>query len=956
MTVHLRPHRLIRALLVLWLGVAPIAASPTPSPAKSPPFPQEGSDLKPDPAAHFGTLPDGLRYVILPNSQSKGRVSLRLLVLAGSLQEADDQRGIAHFLEHMAFNGSTHYPAGTLVEFFQRMGMKFGADLNANTNFDRTVYLLELAHSDDATVAEGLQVFSDDMAGLLLTDEEINKQRGVILSEIRARDSVGYRTFVARTEAMLGTTRFPSRRPEGLTEVITKAQRDRFVDFWNTWYRPERIVVIVVGDFSDPGTVEKMIATAFANLTARAPARPEPSLGELAKFDGVRPIFHSEPEAPATQITLTSISPHTQEPDTAAFHIKRLPRGLALAMLNRRFSVLSKKENAVFRSAHVTVGEHFKFFHEANVDVSCKAEQWSAALAMGEEELRRALEHGFTPGELAVAAAELTNHLEQAAKTAPSRPSNRLADELVQRLIVGSVFTTPADDLARLKPALDKITPGDCLNGLKELFPPAGWFVMVAGNAKITGDPAAAITAAYNEAHAAAVTAPETDKKAVWDYTDFGAPGEVAKREHIADLDVELVTFKNGVRLNLKKTGFEAGRIAIGARVGNGEITQPLDQPGLGRLAFSTFTRGGFGKHSLDDLRSLFAGKNIGWRFGASSDAFRLSGSTTRDDLLLEMQLLAAHLTDAGYRPEALRAARQELEQQYLSFKHTAAGPLNTEIANLIAGGDRRFGLPPQEIMMARNLDEVKAWLTPQLIRGALEVVLVGDLDIDATIGAAAKTIGALPPREPKPALAELKKVKFPAQPFAKNYVIDSEIPKATVLLYWPTDDAFDVRRHRQTNMLETILSDRLRVKVREELGGSYSPHAENRASDTFPGYGYLVASIDVDPSSAQKISGLVVDLADELAQKGVTDDQLERVRQPMLTEHKEAERMNAYWAGVLARAQEKPEVLDWARSRLSDIETTTTSELSALAKKYLSRDRVSRATILPAAKPSPTP
>lgn len=952
-TVHLLPHLLARTLLVLLLSVAPVAASPAPSPPKSVPFPQEGSDLKPDPLAHFGALTNGVRYVVLPNPEPKGRVSLRLLVLAGSLHEADDQRGIAHFLEHMAFNGSVHHPPGTLVEFFQRMGMKFGADLNANTNFDRTVYLLELARSDDTTIEEGLQVLSDDAAGLLLTDEETNKERGVVLSELRARDSVGYRSFVARTEAMFGTTLFPRRMPEGLAEVITKAPRDRFTDFWNTWYRPEKIVVIVVGDFSDAGAVEKMIATAFANLTARGPARPEPSLGELAKFDGVRPIFHAEPEAPATQVSLTSISAYTKEPDTAALHIKRLPRMLALAMLNRRFSILSKKENSVFRSAHVSVGEHFKFFHEANLDISCKAEQWGAALALGEEELRRALERGFTPAELAEAAADLTNHLEQAAKTAPSRPSNRLADDLVQLLVVGNVFTTPGDELARLKPAIEKITPSDCQNALKDAFPAGGRFVMVAGNAKISGDPAAAITAAYDEAHAVAVAAPEADKKVAWDYTDFGAPGEIAKREHVADLNVELVTFKNGVRLNLKKTDFEAGRIRTSARVGNGAMTEPVGQRGLGALALGTFTRGGFGKYSLDDLRRVLAGKNVGWRFGPAPDAFRFEGGTTPDDLLLELQLLAAQLTDAGYRPEALRAARQELNQRYLSFKHSVAGPLTTEIANLLADGDPRFGWPAEEVMMTRNFDELKAWLTPQLAHGPLEVALVGDLDIEASIAAAAKTIGALPSREAKPALTELKKVKFPAQPFTKNYVIESEIPKGAVLLYWPTEDALDEHRTRRLNVLEHILNDRLRVKLREELGVTYSPRVENFASDTFPGYGYIVANIDVDPQSATKVSEFAVDLADELAQKGVTEDQLNRARQPMLTAIKDSLRSNGYWLFVLALAQEKPEALDWPRSRLPDIGAITTAELSALAKKYLGRDRVSRATILPATKPT---
>ncbi|MFL6520060.1 MAG: M16 family metallopeptidase [Chthoniobacterales bacterium] len=952
--MHLLPRRFPRHLLVLLLAAGLIAASPAPSPPKNLPFPQEGSDLKPDPAAHFGILPNGVRYVIRPNLEPKGRVALRLLVLAGSLDEADDQRGIAHFLEHMAFNGSTHYPAGTLVEFFQRMGMQLGADANANTNFDHTLYLLELAHSDDATLAEGLRIFRDDADGLLLTQDEINRERGVILSEKRARDSIGYRTFVARFEAVLGTTLLPRRLPIGLPDVIANAQRERFADFWNTWYRPEKMVLVVVGDFPDVGAVEKMITTAFADLKPRAASRPEPSLGEPARFDGIRAFFHPEPEAPNTQISLTNIISYARAPDTAGRRIKELPRMLALAMLNRRFSILVKKERSPIITAHAIVSDQFNFLRTASVDLSCRADSWPAALALGEQELRRAIEHGFTPGEFNEAVTSLTNHLEQASKSAGTRHSNRLADEIVHGLMMGEVFTTPADDLALLKPALNKITPSDCLAALKDAFPPSGRFVMVAGDAKIFGDPPTAIATKYNEAHAVAVVPPEADRKSAWGYTDFGPAGEIAKRQHVADLDIELVTFKNGVRLNLKKTDFEAGRIASSARVGNGAMTEPLNQRGLATLALGTFTRGGLGKHSADDLRDLFAGKNVGWHFGPSPDSFRFGGATTPEDLLLELQLLAAQLTDAGYRPEALRTARQELNQRYRTFKHSVAGPMTTEIANLLADGDPRFGWPAEEVMMSRNFDELKAWLTPQLAHGPLEVALVGDLDIEASIGAAAKTIGALPAREPKPALTELKKVKFPAHPFTKNYVIESEIPKGAVLLYWPTEDAFDEHRTRRLNVLEAVLADRLRVKLREELGVTYSPHLDNFASDTFPGYGYVVASIDVDPQSAAKVSEVAVDLADELAQKGVTEDQLNRAREPKLAAYKDSLRKNGYWLSVLALAQEKPEALDWARSRLPDIASITTAELSALAKKYLARDRVSRVTISPEKKTTP--
>lgn len=940
---------LCRLLFTLGLAVLPVAQAKEKSPAKTIAFPQEESDLKPDPAARFGKLENGIRYVIQSNREPRDRASLRLLIFAGSLHEADDQRGLAHFLEHMAFNGSKHYPPGKLIEFFQRMGMSFGADVNANTSFDRTIYQLELAHADTPTLLEGMRVFGDYADGLLLTREQIEQERGVILSEKRARDSTGYREFVAQFEAMLGSTLLPKRLAIGVPEVITKAKRERFLDFWNTWYRPENMVVVAVGDWADEAAVEKIVREHFGNLQARAPPREKPALGKLPKFSGVRAIFHAEPEAPATNIAIASITPFAHQPDTATRRRDQLRRNLALAMLNRRFTILGKKENAPITSAWASVSEQFDFLTDSRVQLVCKSEQWASALAAGEQELRRALEHGFTAGELAEAVANLSNQLEQGAKSASTRRSNFLADTIVGTLLSRDVFTTPASDLALLKPALDALTPANCQAALREDFSGSGRFVSVTGNAKITGDAMAAVTLAYEQAHAIAVTPPDADKKIEWGYSDFGPPGTITKREHIADLDIVLVTFENGARLSLKRTDFEAGRINLSARVGNGSISEPADKRGLSMIARGTLGPGGLGKHSADDLRQLFAGKNVGWQFSPEIDALQFTGRTTRDDLLLQLQLFSAGLTDPGYRPEALRVARKGLDQLYLSFKHTVNGPLALEIANLLANGDHRFGLPQHDVMMTRNLEEVKAWLNPQLAHGGLEVAIVGDLDMEATIEAATRTIGALPRREPKPALEELKKVTFPAQPFTNNYVIDSEIPKGIVHLYWPTEDGLDARRGRRFLILGEILEDRLRIKVREELGATYSARIQSESSQIFPGYGYLSASIDVEPSAAGKISDLAIDIADELSRKGVTDDEFNRAREPILSYFRQSLRENNYWLNaVLGGAQEKPERLEWARTRIADTEAITPAEISALAAKYLGRQRVSRATILP--------
>ncbi|KXU36084.1 peptidase M16 [Cephaloticoccus capnophilus] len=916
------------------------------------------ASLVPDPVLRTGELPNGLRYAIYPNKEPQGRASLQLVVLAGSLHETEEQRGLAHFLEHMAFNGSTHYPPGTLIEFFQRMGMSFGGDTNAFTSFDRTQYRLELPRTDADTLAEGLRVLSDYAGGLLLLDEEIDRERGVILNEKRARDSVAYRSFVAQFGAMLPAARLPQRLPIGLESVIEEAGRDRFVDFWDTWYRPERMIVVAVGDF-DVEAAEGQIRDTFVPLVARAPARELPDMGRVTELEEPHLFYHYEPEAPGTDVILTWLRPYKEAPDSVEKRLAELPRNLALAMLNRRYSELAKGEDAPFNTARATAGDYYRFVEEAEITVSTNPKLWRKALQVGEQELRRALEHGFQPDELAEVVADFKNALAQSVRGAPTRHSSQLSSEIAEALFTDTVFTSPEFDLALLEAPLAQVTPEDCLAALREAFEGDGFYVSVIGNAKLSvdksGNASAAlaeqeILAAFQASHSEPVAPPAVRETSEWAYASWGEPGAVISDERVEDLDLRLVRFANGVRLNLKQTDFEKGPIYVSLRVGEGELTAPAEQaPGIGDLAGATFDAGGLGAHSADELRRILAGHTVGVGFTVGVDAFTLAGATTSEDLRLQLQLMTAKLTDPGWRPEALRQARKQLEQLYLSFKYTTGGPLVTEVANLLASGDPRFGLPEKDVMLSRNLEEAREWIDPELASGPLEVAVVGDFEPEAVIAAVAETLGALPQRAERRALDERKQVRFPAQPFNKNYGIPTEIDKGDVRVYWPSHDALDVRRSRRLSLLGAVLDDRLRLKVRQEIGGSYSPYAGNVASNVFPGYGYFQAICVVDPSQAEQIADLIVEIGDDLARNGVTADELERARQPVMTSVRDSLRNNTYWLrSVLSRAQEKPEVIDWARSRVSDIESITAEELSELAKTYLPATRASRVIILP--------
>src|SRR5690606_31979145 len=312
------------------------------------------------------------------------------------------------------------------------------------------------------------------------------------------------------------------------------------------------------------------------------------------------------------------------------------------------------------------------------------------------------------------------------------------------------------------------------------------YHVSVVGNTALPDDPVAAIRAAYDAARALPVAPPDATADDTFAYTDFGPAGTVAAREHIVDLDLTLVTFANGVRLNLKKTDFEADTIHLAARVGVGQLAEPRDQPGLAWFSGLTFTAGGLGRHSADDLARLLAGRNVGLGYRAGSDALVFNGSTTPADLALQLQLLAAQITDPGYRPEALRTARKAIEQFYNRLETTPSGPLQIDIPRRLVGGDPRFGLPTRADALAHTLDDVRAWLAPQLADGLTAFALAGYPDPNAAIAAVAAAVGAVPDRAAKPPLEDARALPLPAEPVVATLPVTPAIPKRVLAFYWP--------------------------------------------------------------------------------------------------------------------------------------------------------------------------
>lgn len=937
--------------LLLALALRAVAV-PLSAPAAD--WPHAKSDIPVDPAVTWGRLDNGLRYAILPNAEPKDRVSVRLLVETGALMETDAQRGLAHFIEHMGFNGTRNFAPGQLVEYFQRLGMAFGPDTNASTGFDRTQYQVELPKNDAESLREAFKALRDYADGLLFLPEEIEQERGVILAEKRDRDSADFRAMEAEFGFVLPAALLPNRFPIGTENIIRTAPREQFLDFYNTWYRPERMALVVVGQV-EPAAVAALITAAFGDMKALAPARAEPDIGRIEMPTEVRAFVHRDAELPSITIGIQTVAPYAYEPDTAANRLKYLPRQLAYTILNRRLQELAKKEGAPFTSASSHTSEMLDFVSNSSIEITTtKAEQWRPALAVAEQELRRALEFGFQPAELQEATANMANALDDAVKQAPTRRSPGLSAGLIATIAGKNVFDHPTTERDLYKPALAAVTVEDCLAALRACWTAKGRLIFVSGNLPAEVD-TAAVTTTYNASRAVAVAAPEKIVETKWGYADFGPGGAVITRNEIADLGITQVDFANGVKLNLKKTDFQAATIVLTARFGGGLLTLPADKPGLDLFANAAAGLMGLGKHSADDLQRILAGRSVGAAFGIGKDAFTVAGKTTPQDLELELQLLAAQATDLGYRPEAERLLRRSMAQYYTQLQHTPEGTFQLEIQRALACGDTRFGLPTMETLERYTMDDVRAWLAPEIAKGPLELSIVGEIDLDATVALVAKTFGALPARSAKPSYEARRHVAFPATGFAQERKVQTEIPRGSVYAFWPTADSLDASVSRRLNVLADVIEDRLRLKVREGLGGAYSPSAGQAGSDVFPGYGFALVHIGVEPAQAATILAAVREIAESLRTAGITDDELQRMKQPILTSVAESARTNPYWLGtVMAACREQPQRLDWARNRTADITAITREEINALAAKYLKPDRMVSYVVLPEPMPAP--
>ena len=941
-------RRLTPFLLVLLMLVGACAPQVERIASASRPRPIWGflaSDIAPEPAYRFNRMPNVMRYVIRRNANPKGTAMVRMEISAGSLDESPDERGFAHFVEHMAFNGSTNVPEGEMIRLLERNGLAFGADTNAATGFEATTYMLDLPRADLKLLDVALKLMRETASELTIAPAAVARERGVILAEMRDRNTWQMRNGMDQAKFLHPRALYPDRFPVGIADTINAATAESLKAFWRREYVPEHTTLIVIGDF-DPAEVEPAIVKQFGDWQAR-PVDAPPDAGPVDTRSKGRTEIYVDP-ALSERITASRHGGWIDGPDTMAQRRENLLRQIGYAIVNRRLQRIVRQPNPPFRGAGFGTGDVFREGRTTNLIVDTIDGKWRRGLIAAAVEYRRALRFGFSAGEVAEQIANIRTGTQNAAASADTRSNAALMGAVFDLLRNDVVPSAPQSVLDRLEAFIPDITPDRAHAALKEeVVPLKDPLLRFQGRVHPVGGEKA-IRSAWEEALRAPIARAADVASEGFAYIDFGTPGTVASDLREPALGIREVRFANGVRLNLKHTDIDKDRVFGQLSVDGGDMLNTQGNP-LATQMVSAMPVGGLGKHSQDELQSILAGHTVAAGLSSTPETFVSTAQTTPRDLQLQLAVMAAAITDPGYRPEGEIQYRLNINNFFAQHRATPSAALGNALGGILSDNDPRFTLQPVEAYRKLTFAKLKADLADRLAHGAIEIGVVGDIDEDQAIGLVARTFGALPAREAEFAPYTAQRTR----PFTKNHrprVIRHTGPadQALLRLTWPTRDDSDPVQSLTLELLERVMRIELTETLREKLGKAYSPSAASTLSRFWKDYGVfgIAASVDIDEVPATRAA--IMETVAELRAAPVSADIVQRARAPMIEAIENGLKSNGGWLSLVDRAQTEPEEIDrylMAKDRLLAL---TPLDVQLMALRYLDPRQDVEVLVLP--------
>lgn len=864
--------------------------------------------IPPDPAVRIGQLDNGLTYYIRHNTKPAKRAEFWLAVNAGSLQEDEEQLGLAHLLEHMLFNGTRRFEGHELIDFLETIGMEFGPDVNAFTSFDETVYMLQVPTDDQALVQKAFEVLEDWAGYATLDPAEIEKERGVVVEEWRLRDENAFgRVQNQQWETWLEGTRYAERLPIGNMDIIRNATPETIRRFYENWYRPDLMAIVAVGDF-DVDVVEGLIQQQFSTLPTPAEAQPRESYPVPLRGDS-RYLILTDPEFPYASVDVSYLrEPMTMT--TAADFRTTLISNLFSTMLNQRFDELSRQADAPFLYGIAYEGSFIR-----PVDLSVLwAQVQDDAISQGLDalitEAERARRFGFTESELARAKQEIIRQAEEADREREKTESNSHAFAYLEHFLNGGYLPSTALNLALTKQLAPTIT-------LAEVNERIASFVGEANRMITVTAPEKAGLSVPTEAELAAVIA-AAQAKTLEPYQDEVADAEllpeiptaaaIRSETALPELGVTELILENGVRVLVKPTDFKADEVIFAATSPGGSSLLPADDLHEAWMIGEVAGQSGVGAFDYTALQKLLAGKNVTIYPWISSLTEGLQGNASAQDLETLFQLIHLAFTQPRADADAFTTWQNQQRAWLTNRDLQPESALEDAYQEITCGDEPRCQQITLDNLAAVDLARGFAIYQERFADADdFTFLFVGSFDLAQIKTLAQSYLGTLPTL---PAAESWRDVSIPPPSgLYTRTLYKGAAEQSVVRLIWEAPVAAAGPMERMNiKALTTILEIHLREQLREELGGTYGVglYGDVWRYPTPGSWFYLEFSCD--PARAEELLDVAISEIQKLQSEGPTAEDVAKFKAQVQRSHEEELEQNSAWQGWLQHYVETPD------------------------------------------------
>ena len=921
-------------------------AEPAPAPAAALPASPE-IPLAGDTAVVRGVLANGLTYYVRRNAEPRERAELRLVVNAGSVLEDDDQRGLAHFLEHMAFNGTRRFAKHEIVDFLERVGMRVGADVNAYTGFDETVYMLQVPTDSAGLVEAGLQILRDWATDITLDPAEVEAERGVVIEEWRRWLGAGSRISERQFPFLFAGSRYAVRQPIGDTAVLRRAPAETLRRFYRRWYRPELMAVVAVGDF-DPAEVEARIRAEFGDVPPAPASRPR----TVVPFrDSTRYMVTADPELPRAQVAINWMIP--ERPDTSVADARRgIVENMYAGMLGDRLNEISLAPDAPFLDVGSYQGASLRGVETLVLAATVAEGGAERGLAAVTAEVERAARHGFTAAELAREQAEVLRAWEQIHAERAKTTSGQFAGQYADHFLRGGPLRSVEDEYALQRALVPIITLEEVNEAARRFAAHRDRVVLVSGPSREgLAQTTEARLAFVADSAARAELEPYAESLAEAPLlAELPAPGRVATEDSIPEIGVTTWTLSNGARVVLKPTDFKDDEILFAAYSPGGLSLVPDSAFLYGRTATAAVQLGGIGPHSLSDLQKRLAGKAASVGPNVSELGEGMNGFAAPADVETLFQLVHLYFTQPRRDTAAWTAYRQRGREALRNRGVTPESAFGDTLNAVLSQHHPRARPFTTATFDSLDIDRSLAIYRERFAdAGDFTFWFVGRFDPDSLRPLVERYLASLPSSGSRESWRD-PGIRPPDGVVRRTVRRGSE-PKARTAIVFTGPAAFSREASAEMTALADALELRLRERLREELGATYSVGVSGGIQrDPEPRYQFYI-DFTTSPERVDELVAVVFAQIDSVREAGVPQEDVEKVRETSRRERETALRDNGFWLGRLMGYER----MGWD-PRLIDDEplaaTLTAERIRDAARRYLDRARYVQVSLLPEGAP----